>query len=207
MSPTVASQQAQHPVVVRDASKDDDQQLSDVLARAFWDDPVMSWMIPNDRVRYARQQYFYAAELSSVHRRGVVLTTDDQAGAALWLPPKQWKIPTRDLVSHGPGLLLAFARRIPVAIKLLDKIEKAHPSTPHWYLAILGTDPVRQGFGVGAALITTMTDRCDTEGIGAYLESSKATNVPYYRRFGFEVTEEITVPDGPTLWGMWRDPR
>lgn len=51
-------------------------------------------------------------------------------------------------------------------------------------------------------------DRCDAEGAPAYLESSKESNVPYYMRFGFEVTGELTVPDGgPTMWQMWRHPR
>ena len=65
---------------------------------------------------------------------------------------------------------------------------------------------MHQGNGVGRALITAVTDRCDTTGIGAYLESSKAANVPYYERFGFVVTGEIQVADSPTLYAMWRDP-
>jgi hypothetical protein len=49
-------------------------------------------------------------------------------------------------------------------------------------------------------------DRCDAEGAPAYLESSNIDNVSYYLRFGFEVTGEIDVPGGPTLWCMWRAP-
>jgi hypothetical protein len=50
-------------------------------------------------------------------------------------------------------------------------------------------------------------DRCDAEGAPAYLESSNADNIPYYNRYGFDVTGEIVIPDGPSLWPMWRQPR
>jgi hypothetical protein len=41
----------------------------------------------------------------------------------------------------------------------------------------------------------------------AYLESSKPSNIGYYEAFGFTVTREIKIPDGPALWPMWRPPR
>jgi hypothetical protein len=51
-------------------------------------------------------------------------------------------------------------------------------------------------------------DRCDAEHAPAYLESSNPDNVPYYMRFGFEVTGEIQLPNGgPTMWPMWRAAR
>jgi hypothetical protein len=51
-------------------------------------------------------------------------------------------------------------------------------------------------------------ERVDAEHAPAYLESSNPDNIPYYLRFGFEVTGEILLPDGgPTLTPMWRQPR
>jgi hypothetical protein len=53
-----------------------------------------------------------------------------------------------------------------------------------------------------------MTKRLDAEGIPGYLESSNERNLPLYRRYGFEVTGEIVLPeDGPIIWPMWRDPQ
>ena len=83
-----------------------------------------------------------------------------------------------------------------------------HPEEPHWYLAVIGTDPTVRGAGLGHALMQSRLDRCDAEYAPAYLESSNPVNVPYYERFGFVVTGETALPDdGPTLWPMWRAPR
>jgi GNAT superfamily N-acetyltransferase len=192
--------------VIRDAVKTEDKKLADVLARSFWDDPILSWLIKDPASRYARMRLFFRAELRSTRSRGHVLTTPDLAGAALWAAPDQWKTPPLDIARQALPLARAFRRMIPVALPLLNEMEHKHPTEPHWYLGVLGTDPIRQGRGVGAALITEITDRCDDAGLGAYLESSKPANVPYYERFGFKVTDEITLPDGPTMWPMWRDP-
>ena len=72
---------------------------------------------------------------------------------------------------------------------------------------MIGSDPSVRGKGYGQALMQSRLDRVDAEHAPAYLESSKSENVPYYERFGFEVTGELVVPGGPTLWAMWRKPR
>lgn len=65
-----------------------------------------------------------------------------------------------------------------------------------------------QSKGVGSAVIRDMLDRCDTEGMPAYLESSNPRNVPFYARHGFEKTGEIVVgKEARTVTAMWREPR
>ena len=55
-------------------------------------------------------------------------------------------------------------------------------------------------------LLRPVLDRCDTEGAPAYLEATNKRNLPLYRRQGFEVREELDLPNGPRLWTMWREP-
>lgn len=179
------------------------------LARAFHDDPVMAWMFGDrDAARGRRLDRFMRSEARRHHRHGgLVLTTEGHRGAALWDPPGQWRTTWADVVRSAPVLLPAVGPRIPRALRGLRLVEGAHPREPHWYLAVLGTDPSHQGRGVGTALVRPVLDRCDAEGLGAYLESSKPANVPYYERLGFRVTGEVDMPGGPPVWPMWRDPR
>mgnify|MGYP003734231121 FL=1 len=87
-------------------------------------------------------------------------------------------------------------------------IDASHPEEPHWYLAVIGSDPTVRGSGFGQALMRSRLDRVDAEHAPAYLESSNPANVPYYERFGFEVTGEMVLPNGgPSLIPMWRQPR
>ena len=46
-----------------------------------------------------------------------------------------------------------------------------HPPEPHYYLEFLGTRRGQQSRGGGTAVLQPMLDRCDAEGVPAYLES------------------------------------
>ncbi|HEX9765590.1 MAG TPA: GNAT family N-acetyltransferase, partial [Nitriliruptorales bacterium] len=134
-------------------------------------------------------------------------TVDGTPAAAYWDPPGHWKTSLGDLVRLAPIMVRAVRSRVPKALRGLSRMEAAHARQPdHYYLAVLGTRPDRQGTGLGSALLAPVLGRCDDEGIGAYLESSKPENIPFYRRHGFEVVGEVAFPSGPTVWPMWRDP-
>jgi GNAT superfamily N-acetyltransferase len=195
------------PTTVNAEGKVDRLTLSQVLARSFWDDPVWTWLFPDASTSDRRLALTFNAYLRDAMRSGIVLTTPERQGAALWKPPGQWKLTNMALLRAAPELLRAFGTRIVASLEIERAVESQHPREPHWYLSVLGTDPPAQGKGVGGALITEITDRCDRAGLPAYLESSKESNIAYYRRFGFDVTGETALgSDGPTIWFMWRTP-
>lgn len=197
---------------VRGARRSDIPALARVLGRAFHDDPVFCWMQPDAARRTAALPGFFAA-LARHHFLAasgveVAVSSDGVGAAALWDPPGRWEQTPREQIAMLPAAIRAFRGRLGAGRVLTDRMKAVHPEEPHWYLAVIGSDPAVRGGGFGAALMRSRLDRCDAEGAPAYLESSNIDNVPYYHRFGFEVTGEIVIPDGgPTLWCMWRPPR
>jgi ribosomal protein S18 acetylase RimI-like enzyme len=182
--------------------------LARMLARAFFDDPVAMWSCPPDALRTGVLEHFNAARLRHLLEEREIWTTPELASAALWAPPQRWKTtPRQDLELARPMLHPRLLVRAPLIVKGLLGLERRHPRTPpHWYLAVLGTDPAAQGQGFGSAVLGPVLQQCDADGVGAYLESSKERNIAFYARHGFRVTGELRLPRGPTMWAMWREP-
>ena len=193
---------------VRLAGPDDLQAMARSLSRAFWDDPIFTWLIPDvdldDRAR--RATGFFTIESRIRIKQATAWTSGERAGGALWGAPGQWRTRVLDGIRLAATIARSTRSRTFTALSALQTLEKQHPKEPHWYLGVLGTDPDHQGKGIGAALLAPVLERCDHDGMPAYLESSKESNIPYYERFGWRVTKELPVKGGPSLWAMWRDP-
>jgi ribosomal protein S18 acetylase RimI-like enzyme len=193
---------------IRQVRGQDVPQLAAVLAAAFHDDPLNSWLAPHPERRADILTRGMSLELRAIYLPpGGCYTTTDLSGAALWAPPGRWKLP----VARQLRLLPSFARlfglqRLPQVLSGLATLERHHPEEPHWYLAILGVAPDRQGQGLGSALLAHMLARCDADHLGAYLETSNQHNLRLYRRHGFQVRDQFDIPDGPHIWTMWRNP-
>jgi ribosomal protein S18 acetylase RimI-like enzyme len=194
---------------IRTATTDDAPRLADALARAFQDDPGWSHLLPHAGDRTRRLRYFFEVELREViFPHGVIWTTDEVAGAAVWMPPDGWRVPVRASVRETPSMVRVFGRRLPLALRARMRIESKHPRRPpHWYLAIMGVAPEWQGRGLGSKLMYPKLQELDTGEAPAYLESSTPRSRALYQRHGFEVVGELNLPsDGPPLWRMWREP-
>jgi ribosomal protein S18 acetylase RimI-like enzyme len=198
---------------VRPATTADLPAIGRSLAAAFDGDPIWGWLTAPGADWAQRGSAFFRAEAKmQMGGHGTVLVDDEGRGAAIWGQPGHWRVSLTDTLKLTPASLMLFRTRTVRSLQLLSRIEKVHPREPHWYLAYLGTDPQHQGHGIGGKLIREITDRADREGMPAYLESSKESNIPFYRQHGFEVTERIdvkggTAAGGASMWPMWRDPQ
>jgi ribosomal protein S18 acetylase RimI-like enzyme len=192
---------------VRAAGVGEVAQVSGTLADALANDPVFSWLLPSQRRRDARLRRLFALELAHwvFPAGGRALTTDDFRGANVELPPGRSQMSMS--LSGAIGLVHVFGVRLLRAGRLQGFFDRNHPQEPHYYIRTLGVATRFQGQGLGTALLRPTLDRCDQEGVPAYLEASSERSAALYERLGFMHLGELRVPDGgPRFWPMRRPP-
>ncbi|MBT2527615.1 GNAT family N-acetyltransferase [Streptomyces sp. ISL-99] len=192
-------------VEIRQAGESDREALVRLLDAAFMDDPVSCWVFPDRAHRGRVHGAFLGVFLDVALSEGRVDVTEDGSAAALWLQvpagvPEEDDTPVRMRETADPD-----NERAELVGRLMGEV---HPhDRAHEYLLLIGVSPDRQGEGLGTALIQPVLDRCDRDGVPAYLEASSARSSKLYERLGFAFTgRTVELPDGPPMWPMWREP-
>ena len=149
----------------------------------------------------------FAALLAQDQRKGAVLgaySAGTLVGVCAMVPPGRCKPLLRERITlfgtlaskNSPGSVLA-------ALQWSSCWARQDISAPHWHLGPVGVERELQGQGIGTVLLTAVADLIDSHHGLAYLETDKSVNLPFYGRFGFEVTAESTVLGVP-CWFMVR---
>ena len=185
-------------------------EASDVLARAFHDDPAWIWLIPDDERRRRSAAVAVPGRLRGHGRRRVGDHRDRArrravaaAGAAGDAGRADAARARGDAVSprrrdHGvprlrPGGRDAARRRSSAG---RTGTSPASASTrPH------------SGTGIGSALIAPGIEAAARAGLPTVLLTNNAVNLPFYERQGFVVVREDETPrGGPHAWAMVKAP-
>ncbi|MEE4544668.1 GNAT family N-acetyltransferase [Streptomyces sp. V4-01] len=221
-------------VAIRRAGAGDRDALARLLDEGFHHDPVSSWIFPDLEHRRSRHGVLMGAFLDSALDEGYVDMAEDGSAVALWMSVPAGKHDESHEtgvaaigVSEGEGggegegaddgaepdeaqsvraAVDPGNERVEQIVRLLGA---AHPADrPHEYLMLITVSSDVRSQGVGAALIGSVLERCDREGLHAYLEASSERSSHLYERLGFAFTgSTIDLPDGPRMWPMWREPR
>ncbi|HEX5185909.1 MAG TPA: GNAT family N-acetyltransferase [Nitrososphaeraceae archaeon] len=189
---------------VKTATDLDKTTVIDALKLAFVADPATRWVWPDTQKYLSNFSSFAKAfggkafEYNSAHFIG------NYNGAALWLPPNVH--PDVDqLIALLQNSGSEDAKRD--GPEVFEKMSSYHPNEPHWYLPLLGVDPLYHGKGLGSLLIQHAIAVCVLDENFAYLESSNPKNIPFYERHGFELLGKIQVNTSPPIFPMLRKPR
>ena len=184
-------------------------EASDVLSRAFQDDPAWVWLIPDDERRRELLPWLFRVGFD-VTAAEVWTTTGPVLGAARWLQPGRPPmrvLPTLKALVTTPFRLgkaiapfLAYGRAV-------EALRTQAMPDPHWYLAGIGVDPSAQRRGIGAALMQPGLAAAARAALPAVLLTNNEANLSFYRRNGFAVVREDDTPKGgPHAWAMVKAP-
>jgi ribosomal protein S18 acetylase RimI-like enzyme len=188
------------------ATDHDVERMSTTMAEAFHDDPVVAWIVRDPGSRPARLRSVFASEVRSYLRLGETFRDEHHHGAALWAPPGERAV-TEAQAEEQIGLLAEILQEdLDRALMVSEIMEQHHPDVPCYYLQWLGVSPGHQGRGIGSHLLRTVLRRCDATATPAYLEATSTGNRRLYERHGFRTVSELTIPGGPPMWPMWREP-
>jgi ribosomal protein S18 acetylase RimI-like enzyme len=184
-------------------------EASDVLARAFHDDPAWVWLIPEAERRERLLPWLFRVGFD-VTAADVYATAGTVRGAARWLPPG------RPAMRVGPTLraLVTTPLRLGAATapflaygRAVEALRADVAPGGHWYLAGIGVDPAAQRQGIGAALLRPGVEAAARANLPAVLLTNNEANLPFYESSGFSVVREADTPKGgPHCWAMVRTP-
>jgi ribosomal protein S18 acetylase RimI-like enzyme len=180
------------------------------LGEAFFDDPLLQIVAPDEATRRRWGPWFMSLPLQYGLRWGEVWATDDTSAVAVWVPPGSGELGLGRMLKVGLARMpirlgMAGSRRF---LQSLSKTEPFHKSVdgPHWYLVAVGARSERQGQGLGSELVEVGTSRADAASVPCYLETGTQSNIDYYAKRGFEIVGQTEFL-GHTLTGMVRQPR
>jgi ribosomal protein S18 acetylase RimI-like enzyme len=175
-----------------------------VIVLAFSTDPAARWSYPDPHQYLTHFPAIVRAFGGKAFAHGTGHHVSGLAGAALWLPPGI-RPDEEALAAVLRGSVVA--ERQAAVFAVFEQMGRYHPREPHWYLPLIGVDPVHQGKGYGSALLQHALRQCDRDHAPAYLESSNPANIPLYERHGFRVLATIQVGSSPPIFPMLRAAR
>lgn len=188
---------------VRKTTTADETTVINTIVLAFSADPVTRWCWPDSHQYLSSMPSFARAFGGGAFQHDTAHCTEDHGGAALWLPP--------EVHPDEAAMSEVMENSIPETVRsdlssIFEQMASFHPNQPHWYLPLIGVDPLHQGKGLGGALMKYALERCDRDGSLAYLESSNPRNISLYERHGFKVLGTVQAGTSPPLVPMLRQP-
>ena len=195
--------------VTRLTSKDTDW-AANILKQAFFTDPLLNYIYGDEIEKPGKLNWFFRVTFRLVALYCDCLSTAEQIGVLMMLPPDQANMTIDKMVRSGlwaAPFKMGWASfsRMMTFMDFAEKEHKAATSSDHYYIMTVGVLPERQGAGIGKKLMVKALELVDANPMPCYLETQNQTNFPFYQRFGFDVVSDKEMPNGGLHnWGMLR---
>ena len=170
----------------------DKDHVVNILSESFADNKSVNYIIKQGEKKAKRIQKLMEYSFEVCFQFGKVFLSDDKKGCALIIFPDKKKT-TAKSIQLDAGLIISSIGLFNVkkTVARESKINRCHPKEMMYYLWYIGVEPAEQGKGIGAKLLKEVIENASSMGRKIYLETSTLKNIPWYKKFGFEIYNEM----------------
>lgn len=166
----------------------------DILSKSFEDNKSVNYIVKQDNKRSERIKALMNYSFEVCYAFGEVFLSDDKKACALVLFPDQKRTTVKSILLDINLILSCVGiGNIKKALSRESKIKSLQPKEEMYYLWFIGVEPKYQHTGAGTKLLNEIIEDSQRKDRSIFLETSTIKNLPWYKRFGFDVYNELDL--------------
>ena len=166
----------------------------DILTKSFEANQSVNYIVKQDEDRIRRIKYLMDYSFEVCYMFGDVFLSPDKKACALVLYPDRKKTTFKSLFLDAKLILFCVGlRNIKKTLARETMIKKIQPEELIYYLWFIGVDPAHQNTGIGTQLLNDLIEDSSLKKKPVYLETSTLGNLPWYKKFGFHIYQELDL--------------
>ena len=176
---------------MRQAKYEEKNLIADILTQSFESNQSVNYIIPQDKKRIKRIRALMHYSFEVCYLFGDVFISDDNNACALIVYPDKKKTSLKSILLDVKLIVQCVGfKNIKKTLSREALIQKVQPKKIMTYLWFIGVNLTEQNKGIGSKLLQEIIQQSVQNNRPIYLETSTIKNLPWYRKFGFNVYSE-----------------
>lgn len=179
---------------MKKAEYKDKNWVVDILTKSFDTNQSVNYIIKQDEKRITRIKALMDYSFEICYLFGDVFLSEDKKACALVTYPDKKKTILKSILLDIKLILSSVGlKNIKKTLARESLINKVQPKVLKYYLWFIGVDPEYQNEGIGSVLLNEIIDDSEHKKRPIYLETSTLKNLPWYKKFGFQIYHELDL--------------
>lgn len=179
---------------MKKAEYNDKDLIVDILTKSFETNQSVNYIVKQDSKRLSRIKSLMDYSFEVCYSFGDVFLSNDNKACALVLYPDKKKTTIKSVLLDAKLILSCVGlENIKKTLAREAIIKKIQPKEQMYYLWFIGVDPANQNTGIGSELLKELIEDSKLQERPIFLETSTLKNLPWYKKFGFNVYHEAEL--------------
>lgn len=176
------------------AKYNDKDLIVDILTKSFDTNQSVNYIVKQDEKRLRRVKALMEYSFEVCYLFGDVFLSSDKKACALVLYPDKKTISFKAILLDVNLILSCVGvENIQKTLARESLVKKIQPKDLMYYLWFIGVAPECQNTGIGSVLLDELIEDSSLKKRPIYLETSTLKNLPWYKKFGFDIYHEADL--------------